>query len=519
MAWTTEDFKSTSLEVGQWCWGTLQGAFNEKQTIGQVIVDAVIGMIPLLGDATAARDLLAVSIGMSNDPGKRREVVQWVLFVVLLFALIPVLGGVIKGVGRLTLRVTGDVAKDTELLGEVIRFLNRMGHGDAPEWLKALDLSQYQSQILNKCKDFCATMQLAIRKSLDARVGRALPDTWRTKLERVRQGFFDLQDLADTMIPQAFKELNAKLHILQNMVYRGEIHEITTGGMPKVRREAEAFLEERKLAREIKRGRYNSTQCRADNREIADKIRSRYKEKIEQGWPDILSETGKMPSFGQKTVFTKIASFHGEIKAVGPEQLAGKKLYRAFGNPSKRASWPGGSKAGGRQPAFWGIGEPPRNAEDWRQRAAVLDEWNGNGFIAVLRFPADLAQRMPAVKGWEGTIAEQYGTRVPSQYLEGGGQQLIVDLGPLADRITEIGERVKRGETVVPVEWNGISVEFRATNWDSVEDRYGYSRFREDFRNAARTRRLGTDEIQTKITNGKVTAAARSSSADQDQAQ
>jgi len=55
MSWTVEDFKSTSLEVGQWCWGTLQGAFNEKQTISQVIVDAVIGMVPLLGDATAVR--------------------------------------------------------------------------------------------------------------------------------------------------------------------------------------------------------------------------------------------------------------------------------------------------------------------------------------------------------------------------------------------------------------------------------------------------------------------------------
>jgi hypothetical protein len=44
MSWTLEDFKSTSLEVGQWCWGTLEGAFNEKQTISQVIVDAVIGM-------------------------------------------------------------------------------------------------------------------------------------------------------------------------------------------------------------------------------------------------------------------------------------------------------------------------------------------------------------------------------------------------------------------------------------------------------------------------------------------
>lgn len=519
MSWTVEDFKSTSLEVGQWCWGTLQGAFNEKQTISQVIVDAVIGMIPLLGDATAVRDLLAVGIGMSSDAEKRREVMQWVLLVILLFALIPVVGGVIKGVGRLALRVTGDAAKDSELLAEVIRFLNRMGHGDAQQWLKSLDLNKYQSQILNKCKDFCATVQLAIKKSLDARVGKVLPEVWRAKLERVRQGFFELQDLADTMIPQAFKELNARLRTLQNMVYRGEIHEIATGGMPKVKREAEAYLEERKLAREIKRGRYNSSDCLADNAASEERIRARYQPKITQGWPDILEKTGKTPAFGRRAVFTTVASFHGEIQAVGPDQLAGKKLYRAFGNPSKHASRPGGSKAGGRQPAFWGLGEPPKNAEEWRQRAAVLDEWNGNGFIAVVYLPSDLATRMPEAKGWAGKIAEQYGIEVPTQYLEGGGEQLIIDLGPLADQITAAGEKLKGGETVAPLEWNGIKVELRATNWENVEGRYGYSRFEQDVSRAARTRRLATDEIQTKVTNSKITAAARSGSTEQEQAQ
>ncbi|MDI7066348.1 hypothetical protein QMO17_34485, partial [Klebsiella pneumoniae] len=117
-----EDFKKTSLEVGQWCWGTLQGAFNEKQTISQVITDAAIGMIPLVGDVTAARDLLSVSIHLSTDPKKREEIMEWVLLVILVFALIPVVGGVIKGVGRLALRVEGVVAKDRALLAEVIQF-------------------------------------------------------------------------------------------------------------------------------------------------------------------------------------------------------------------------------------------------------------------------------------------------------------------------------------------------------------------------------------------------------------
>lgn len=281
MGWSIDDFNATSMEVGQWCWGTLQGAFNEKQTISQVIVDAVVGMIPLVGDVTAVRDLLAVGIDMSKDPKKREEVMQWVLLVVLVFALIPVVGGVIKGVGRLALRVAGDAAKDAELLSEVIQFLNRMGHGDAPKWLKALDIAGYQSQLLSKLKDFCATVRLAIERSLKARVGQLLPDAWRSQLERVGDGFRVLQDLADQMVPKAIKELDAKLKTLQNMVYRGEIHEIATGGMPRVKREAEAYLEERKLAREIRQGKYASTECAVDDA----RIRARYQSKIDGQCP------------------------------------------------------------------------------------------------------------------------------------------------------------------------------------------------------------------------------------------
>ena len=41
-----ESFQSISLEVGDWVWGTAQGAFNEKATLSQILVDAAIGMIP-----------------------------------------------------------------------------------------------------------------------------------------------------------------------------------------------------------------------------------------------------------------------------------------------------------------------------------------------------------------------------------------------------------------------------------------------------------------------------------------
>ncbi|MEM5421788.1 hypothetical protein [Paraburkholderia ferrariae] len=141
-------------------------------------------------------------------------------------------------------------------------------------------------------------------------------------------------------------------------------------------------------------------------------------------------------------VHSTLATFNGELAALDADQLAGQTLYRAFCNPSKHASW--GSKAGGgRQPAFWGIGSVPNSAQEWRIRSAVLDEWNGNGFLAVVHLPKDFGTRVPTAKAWAGQIAEQFGDKIPAQYLEGGGRQLVVDLGALAAEITRLGESVK----------------------------------------------------------------------------
>ncbi|TCF97208.1 hypothetical protein BZM26_33055 [Paraburkholderia strydomiana] len=55
--------------------------------------------------------------------------------------------------------------RDAELLQEVVQFVNRMGRGDAPQWLKALDVGKYQSQMLSKVADFYATVRLAAVES------------------------------------------------------------------------------------------------------------------------------------------------------------------------------------------------------------------------------------------------------------------------------------------------------------------------------------------------------------------
>ncbi|TKI02614.1 DUF4112 domain-containing protein [Martelella alba] len=488
-------FKETSLETGQWIWGTLQGAFNEKQTISQIIVDAVISMIPLLGDVTAVRDLIAVSIRLAKEPKKRESVSEWVFLVILLFALIPVIGGVIKGDGRLVLRVTTQAAENVETLGEVIKFLNRIGEGDAVKWLSKLNVVEYQAQLIEKMGNLCDMMTTTVKQILKARIGRMLPKKWQADLLRVRDGIAALQPLASKMIPQALIELDAKLRVLQALVYKGGTHTVTTGtGRIEVRREAEAYLIERPLREAPKQGtRFPSLHAEEKHE---NRLRRKYSK---NGYPDLFARRPeKSPAFGDKQIYANIASFSGGITAKSARNMAGSTIFRAFGNETALAAHPGGSWAAG---GFWGYQKVPGSAEEWRKLSAVLDEWNGNGFLVVLHLPEDLATRMPGTNAWHGKIAEQFGEKRTNQYLEGGGEQVIINLEEgLKKELNRIGEQVKATGQSASVEINGVKAEFYPTHWQDVEGLHGYSKpdgIEPPY--AATSRELHDDELRSKV--------------------
>lgn len=495
-------FKQTSLETSQWIWGTLSGAFNEKQTIGQIITDAAIGMIPLVGDVTAVRDLLAVSIGLAQDPKKRESTTEWVFLVILLFALIPVIGGVIKGVGRLALKVTADAAKDAETLKEVVQFLNRIGEGNAPKWLKALDVQSHQAVLLDKLGVFCNSLITVINKILSSALGRALPEKWHGQLRSLAEGFASLRDMGRRMIPSALQELNTKLKVLQAMVYRGEIHTVATGsGRADVRREAEAYLIERELRDGPKQGtRFPSIHAEKD---FERTLRQKYEKK---GYPDLFRGGAKIsPAFGDKLVFPSIASFSGEITAKSAREMAGKTIFRAFGNESTVA---GESYAAG---GFWGYQKTPGSAEEWRELSAVLDEWNGNGFLVVLHLPEDFGTRMPGASAWHGKIAEQFGKDIPDQYLKGGGEQVIIELDERFKRmVNNYGNQVKVIGRAMTIDIQGVKAEFYPSEWKEVSGKYGYSKPEEITPPyATSTRKLHDDELRSKVTQRSMVNAVR----------
>jgi hypothetical protein len=495
-------FKQIATEVSGWLWGTVQGAWNEKQTVSQIIVDAVIGMIPLVGDATAVRDLLAVGTGLAESPEKRESKWQWVLLVVLLLALIPILGGVLKGVGRLIIRAAEDAMKESaklvELGKDLVALLNRLGHKDAVQWLKALDFAKYEAQLVERCKAFCDTVILAINRYA-LKFQKVLPQSFVSRMESIAYGFAEIRKAADKMIPQAVKDLNEYLLKIQAHLVAGGVpaldralvYEAQTG------RKVVTYAEEARLVESgskkaiVHAGRFPQN--------MADKASAGKVYQHEAGYPDLLgwASQGKVTGAEGKVTtveyYAPIAAASGAIRNVdlGEE---GAVLFRAFGP----AGATHGVEVGASRPAsfWWGVGEAPKTAEEWRKHYAVLDEWNRNGMVAIVRVPRGGKVRVPACTS---TVSEQFGKDIAGQYLEGGGKQAGVDfkLAPDLSDVTDTMERLLKrggGKATLP---NGVVVEVRQSGWKGINGKVGYGA--DVIPGAGVTERLGVTELQSKV--------------------
>jgi hypothetical protein len=503
-ALSAKEFALHVTEVGQWIWGTAQGAFNEKQTLAQIMTDAAIGMIPVVGDVTASRDLIAVTTGLATSPEKREHKSEWVLLVILVFALIPVLGGVIKGVGRITLRVTETAIKDSaaaaKIADELVMFLNRIGHKNAEAWLKALDLIKYQGEILTKFRGFCDVMIVIIFR-FGLRFKSVLPRSLIARMEQLSAGLKQLKELGDRMIPSALKDLHERLETLKKYIHAGGVPPpnraatiFAQTGRKTVTYAEEARLIESGAAKKIVRaGKYEQNLASAHPSSRAD-INKIYRH--EPGFPDLLKNVDVEGEF-----YPAIAAASGKIKN---ELLSGEVLFRAFGPEGvTHGKTVGKSKPIG---AYWGRGHIPVSGEKWRGPWAVLDEFNRNGWLAKLDIPTNV--KIPACTS---TVSEQFSKEIAGQYLVGGSSQAVVEAFFEKEIITAAESLFLKGggETVLS---SGMKLEVRKSGWLGVNGEIGYDEV--VIPGAAMLERLGATEQQTKLVHQATQAKAKSQRVD-----
>lgn len=488
-------FKALSAETGQWLWGTVQGAFNEKASFSQIMVDAVIGMIPLVGDATAARDLIAVTIGLVDDPRKRESTSEWVLLVVLLFALIPVFGGVIKGAGRIVIKV----AKEADVLSgaaraahlqegarEIIAFLNRIGSKNAEKWFLALRISDYQSRLLSHFNQLLETIS-GVLVGIRRKAGAWMPASLSRRIGALIHGVQTLQEKGAQKIPDAVKELDQRLREIQAYVRSGgettsrvALHEVAVGERAVTRADEARLIENGPLPKRSRRGGFENNEANAnDPGSYADVY------KHEPGYPDLT----KWPDENTQAI-NDIMAFSGKI--INRPLKKGEQIFRFFGpegvthGTTVRKSHSGG--------AWWGLGPPPSSAKEWREKAAVLDEFNRDGFMVVGTISAD-----NQVKAAVGTVAEQLGEKIPGQYLSGGATQAVIDFSAdVKSQLGELGEKSlatgKAESWVDPI--SGIHFSIRPSGWKDTNGIHGYIYM--PGQHYVQTARLGSRELASK---------------------
>ncbi len=480
LSWSA--FEAMALDAGTWLWGTVQGAFNEKSSLSQIIVDAVIGMIPLVGDVTAVRDLIAVSIGMVDEPKKRDDTWQWVLLVVLLFALVPVVGGVVKGVGRLAIKAVGEAA---HLAGQaeraahlaaaakdMIAFLNRVGAGNAEKWLLKLKFADHQAVILEKFNGFTVTVNRALTQ-IQKRLGAVLPANLATRVEALKIGLSQLAKKADEMVPKAIKELDQKLREIQQYVRSGGQttsrtieHTVASGEKATVSYVDEMrLLEEGSGALRSLRGGWLQNVASADPKDLS-KIKAVYQH--EAGFPDLLKrlDNSDGAKFG---TYTNITTYAGKI--ANRTLHEGEQVFRVFGPDGVthgfgvRGSYPTGNGA-----KFWGVGPAPKTAKEWRETSAVLDEWNRDSFMVVGK-----VVEPGKVKACTGKISEQLGEKIPGQYLPGGAQQAMFEMSEDGiKKLSVAGKEAMASGSPQKLVIDGMEFTVSPTGWKDANGVWGY---------------------------------------------
>jgi hypothetical protein len=407
MSWG--EFKAAASEVGNWCWGAVRGGFNEKQTIGQVVTDAVISMFPVAGEITATRDVVAALIRMSDDPKKREETAEWIMLVLPLLALVPLFGGALKGIGKLLMRVGRSAAEDREIFRAVIALLNKIGHGDAVKFLRELDFGKYARPIVDGVNEAAGRVRNGL-EYLQKQMAPVLPKEVIERMETIRVQIKRVQRLANRMVPQALRNLNARLKTIQQLAYQGEWHLIPSAGKIKAR-EIEARLVTTAEGKVWKVGEMPHPPSTVKD----------YQHR--EDWPDLKTgdfvEKVKSGEVGVAK-YTAIEAFSGPILA--KELPSGTVIYRIITETSNSAGW------------WWCYYDPKTiTGLYWRIKFAVLQSWSHNGKYVKYVVPPGKALRV-----WEGKVASQIdnvatyrgkSNRTFGQFLEGGETQLLIDFG------------------------------------------------------------------------------------------
>lgn len=399
------DIWDSIKSTGSWVGGALKGEFNDKATFGQIVFDAVISMFPVAGEATAVRDLIAIVNRMSGNEKEAQKVLNWVGIILCLLPVIPVFGGILKGIGRLLISVIKDATKIGKVATEILAFLRKMGYGDPIKFIDSLKFSKYQAKILSEFKKFIGRLKASIQFFIK-KMGAVLPKDVQIQLNSSLPELDKLAKLADKMIPSAIKELDRALNLVRSEM----INQMNKAGTKIGGGQTKVMTKEARLASSASKTIASKGHKPAPLNHF----------KPAQGYPDL--------SNPKLSWIIRTFSVQRRIrpKTYSPGSKVNLTRVLDKGDPKPKG-------------LFWGD-ILPKNGTEWRFDCAVLSSWSDNGvYVQLTKIPTikeldkmgiSVPPNWKGLKVWEGAIAEQidFEKGIGSKLLlPGGGTQIIID--------------------------------------------------------------------------------------------
>ncbi|MGZ8355379.1 MAG: hypothetical protein ACXWVF_02095 [Telluria sp.] len=446
-----ESAKKDLAACAEWVWEVLQGDFNDNASTAQVVTGTVISMIPFVDQICDVRDVVANCKKINGEPD---HTWHWVSLVLTLIGLIPSVGSLLKGCGKVLFAAIRKAGGKSGALPQVAKFMNVsimqlnkfLVRPEIVATLKALRIDnphKYLAKAIRKVARKLNTRELlsAFDIAREAAAGLLnLVSKWGSKgLARDAVSLLKMIDAvrssADRMLAKALKpareileRLERALDIEADMVHRANLNTVNPHGYVRMDKEAEvaAFKNEKpEWVDEVEKVKFPG----------------RKDAPHEEGWRNAKPDDSKDP------LYRSYETFHTMYPKLYPP---GTKFYRVVDPRSIDNN------------ICWMCEEEfnkLKSKADWRRRFAVWASWNGNGEFVTYTVPPG-----QGLKVWEGATASQKidGT---NYVLEGGATQIVIHPDDLQKSSIGPRQKTKWGYGDLGTSHSMIGVPVQSNNW------------------------------------------------------
>ncbi len=412
--------KPDDIGIGEWIWGALQGDFNQERSAGQIGLDMVVSLFPIVDTVCDLRDVCANIRQYRRDPDNK---VTLFFIATTAVGFFPEAGTVVKSALRLVWVYLKPVIKHADDILNVSRLVtaaNRacdaalpkitdyLQHNRVLKWATDGKIPDMYRFLAKTIRDMSETLSPAkLGKLLDEKIGelKALLRKIRPIVPTtVRENIDDFMKLVDAnrrgmgnAVQQFVQPVRAVLKVLakrlDDQAWRVQVYRTNRGWI--------APMSESGAARLIN----------ANPPKWAKKRPNRMKHPrlklSEKKMKALMEENPGHPPLQEwlvKTFSRKEGGMRAD-KIKGPA-----KLYRIV-DPSNEGAG-----------IFWMTEEEfkaLRNRDEWRERFAVKPDWNQNGWFVEYEIKDG-----ESLAVWRGPAASQELTGT-DRYLEGGGEQIV----------------------------------------------------------------------------------------------